>query len=225
MGAAERHLGDDERVEISNSALRAETIRAAVDYIAQRQAEVKSINADINEYRQKHIKGDLGMKLADFAAVYRVSQLEVEDRDQLLDTLQEGFAALGIGGQLDWVAADRGEPQPTEETAPRRRRAKATGVAPISPEIFAIGKADGLAGVRDHAARYPNGEIGAAAYELGHREGELERQGAEAGGDIGQAAEPAPAKRGRGRPRKEAQPGLALVEGGAGEGETQAPAE
>lgn len=111
--AAREHLNgganDDGPSEQHNSAARADTIRAAVRYIANAQAEIKALREDLNEYKQKHIKGDLGMKLSDFAAVYRVSQLEVEDRDKLLDTLREGFAALGLGGQLNWLDATEGE--------------------------------------------------------------------------------------------------------------------
>ncbi len=95
----------EDRVELANSDARADTIRAAVRFIAGKQAEIASIREELNEYKQKHIKGDLGMKLADFAAVYRVSQLEFEDRDKLLDTIREGFRALGIGDTVDWVAA------------------------------------------------------------------------------------------------------------------------
>lgn len=108
--AAREHLnGADDPQELSNSSARADTIRAAVRYIANAQAEIKALREELNEYKQKHIKGDLGMKLSDFAAVYRVSQLEVEDRDKLLDTLREGFAALGLDGQLNWLDAAEGE--------------------------------------------------------------------------------------------------------------------
>jgi hypothetical protein len=92
-------------IPLSNSAARADLIREAVRHIATLEAEVKALNADIREYKTKTIKGDLGFKLADWNAVYRVSQLEVEDRDELLDCVREGFAALGIGGVVDWVEA------------------------------------------------------------------------------------------------------------------------
>lgn len=101
-----------------NVKARAGTIRAAVDWIAEKEAEVKALNAEIREYKQKHIKGDLGFKLADWNAVYRVSQLETDDRDQLLDTIREGFAALSIGGQSDWLdAAEKVDPEPAPQYA------------------------------------------------------------------------------------------------------------
>ena len=108
---SDEHLNgaDDERIELSNVGARADTLRAAIRFIADKSAEIKALREELSEYKQKHIKGDLGFKLADFNAIYRVSQLEVEDRDKLLDTLREGFAALGIGGSVDWVAASEGE--------------------------------------------------------------------------------------------------------------------
>lgn len=97
--------GEDAPQQLSNSGARADAIRAAVRFLADSEAEIKTIREEINEYKQIHIKGELGFKMTDFNAIYRVSKLEVEDRDQLLDTLREGFAALGIGEQLDWVSA------------------------------------------------------------------------------------------------------------------------
>jgi hypothetical protein len=107
---------------LSNSAARADTIREAVRWLAEREAEVKALNAEIREYKQKHVKGDLGFKLSDWIAVYRVSQLEVEDRDQLIDTFQEGMAALGI--QLDWLAGAPEQHAPQRSSAPRRPRGR-----------------------------------------------------------------------------------------------------
>jgi hypothetical protein len=94
-------------------------------------------------------------------------------------------------------------------TRPRQSRVKvAIGTGDFTGTL-ALARV-GLAGHRDHGTRYPNGEIGAAAYELGHAEGEKERhgeEGGESGGGEPEAEATAP-KRGRGRPRKEAQPEL-----------------
>ena len=97
--------GEDARIEQSNSALRAETIRNACRWIANQEAEIKTLREDIAEYKQKHIKGDLGFKMADFNAIYRISKLEVDDRDKLIDTLREGFGALGLGEQSSFLGA------------------------------------------------------------------------------------------------------------------------
>lgn len=181
-----------------NSAARADTIRAAVRWIAERRAEVKALNAEINEFMLKTVKGDLGFKIADFNAIYRVSQLEVEDRDILLETIREGFAALNIGGVMDWVAA--------AETA-QRRRASTNGTAPADDAARAWGRSDGLGGVHDHADDYPSGELGHADYMLGLADGEAERDriialGESGNGHADSAGETAP-RRGRGRPKKQ----------------------
>jgi hypothetical protein len=177
-----------EQNPLSNSAARAGLIRDAARWLAEREAEVKAINADIAEYKSKHIKGDLGFKIADWNAIYRVSQLEIEDRDQLLDTLREGFAALNIGQVVDWVDAAQRAPRHAEADEEPR--------------------AAGLGGVMDHKARYPRGEPGHADYELGLGEGQDERdriealgEGESGNGHANGAGEAAP-RRGRGRPRK-----------------------
>lgn len=184
---------DDDRQEMTNGGGRAETIRAAVAWLAERQAEVKAINAEIAEYRQKHIKGDLGFKLADWNAFFRVSQLEVEDRDQLIDTLREGFEALGIGEQSSFLGAmeqggdERRAAQSLTganvEYANRMGARAASGNGHVAEKhdiAWETGFADGLAGNVDHEARWPAGEYGHADYHLGHAEGEkqLERSAA-----------------------------------------------
>jgi hypothetical protein len=174
-----------EHSSLSNSAARAETIRDAVRWLAEHRAEVKALNAEINEFMVKTVKGDLGFKIADFNAVYRVSQLEVEDRDLLLDCVREGFGALGIGGSVDWVQA-----------AERTPRSRANGYAEPDEEARTAGRQDGLGGVIDHAARYPLGEPGHADYMLGRADGEAERE---------RATDTSRPQRRRGRPRKQQQ--------------------
>jgi hypothetical protein len=172
----------------SNSAARADLIREAVQQQADFDAALKTLNAEVREFKTKTIKGDLGFKLADWAAVYRVSQLADEDRDTLLETVREGFAALGIGQSVDWVTA-------AQAMAPQH----SNGYAAPDPEARAAGRADGLGGVMDHADRYPTGEPGHADYWLGRADGEAERDRVLSMGDGDDA--PAP-RRGRGRPRK-----------------------
>lgn len=55
------------------------------------------------------------MKIADFAAVYRLYKLEGDDRDAALDAIREGFKALGIGEQLDFVDAMAATPAPAAD--------------------------------------------------------------------------------------------------------------
>src|SRR6185369_4399142 len=174
---------------LSNSAARAELIREAVRVLAEKEREVQALNADIREYKSKHIKGDLGFKLADWNAVYRVSQLEVEDRNELLDCIREGFDALGIGQVVDWVDA--------AQATPSRR---GNGYAEPDDDARAAGRQDGLGGVIDHAARWPQGDPAHADYMLGLADGEAERERVMA---LGNGAEQ-PQRR-RGRPRKQRQ--------------------
>ncbi len=167
----------EEAGTIANFGARRDTIRDAVAWLAERQAEVKALNAEIAEYKQKHIKGDLGFKLADWNAIYRVSQLEADDRDKLLDTLREGFEALGIGEQASFLDAmettlDKIERTPVPARRIRSREAEGNGqVAEPNAIAWETGFGDGLAGNQDHAARWPNGTYGAADYALGHAEG------------------------------------------------------
>ena len=103
-----------EATRLANTGERADIIRSAIRYIEDRESEIRSIREDINEYKSKYVKGDLGFKLSDFNAIMRVAKLERDDRDTFIDTLREGFEALGIGGVVDWVAAAEAE-QPRQE--------------------------------------------------------------------------------------------------------------
>jgi hypothetical protein len=96
---------DDPSPPQANSAARAETIRKACRQITDLDAKRKAISAEMAEVKQTLIKGDLGMKIADFALALRVYQLEGEDRDTLFDTLRETFDALGVGEQLGFLDA------------------------------------------------------------------------------------------------------------------------
>jgi hypothetical protein len=177
-----------EHSSLSNSAARAELIRDAVHMLADFEAQAKALNAEIREYKQKHIKGDLGFKLADWNAVYRVSQLEVEDRNELLDCIREGFDALGIGQVVDWVDAAQRTPR------------GGNGHAAPDTVARAAGRLDGLNGRHDNADEYPSGEPGHGDYMLGLADGEAERDRVMA---LGNGAERPPRR--RGRPRKQRQ--------------------
>lgn len=177
---------------LANSGARADLIREAVRWIAEHKAEVKALNAEINEYMVKTVKGDLGFKIADFNAICRVSQLEVEDRDQLLECVREGFAALGIGQVVDWVDA--------AAATPRRR---GNGFAEPNAAARQAGFEDGTGTVHYRAEEYPPGAPGHADYVLGLAEGEEQRDLAWAvSNGIDPSEDAPPPKRGRGRPRK-----------------------
>ena len=110
---ARRKNGIDEQPETdsnppqANSALRAETIRKACRQITELEEQRKEIGAAISNVKNTLVKGDLGMKLADFNFALRLYKLEGDDRDELFDTLKETFEALGVGEQLGFLDALR----------------------------------------------------------------------------------------------------------------------
>jgi hypothetical protein len=94
--------GDASAARKSN---RAQAIRDACRDIANLEAERDGVSEQIREIRQKIVKGELGMKLADFGMAYRLYKLEDDDRDELFGTIRECFSALGVGEQLDFLKA------------------------------------------------------------------------------------------------------------------------
>jgi hypothetical protein len=154
--------------EKSNSAARADTIRAAARWLSEREYEVAMLREDIRAYKETHIKGDLGFKMSDWATLYRLYNLEGDDRDKLLDTIREGFAALGVGGQASFLDA-------MDKTAAPAPKASGNGTAAPNPLARETGYTDGFAAVRDHAARWDAGEPGHGDYEMGWTEGQAAR--------------------------------------------------
>lgn len=88
-----------------NSKARKDIIIDVCRKVSDLEAKRKEIGAEISAIKNKRIKGDLGMKVGDWNISYRLYQLEGKDRDQLLATVRETFAALGVGDQLDWLEA------------------------------------------------------------------------------------------------------------------------
>lgn len=89
----------------ANTAVRKDIIMSVIKEVSSLEAQRKSIGEEIRSIKQTKIKGDLGMKIGDFNVAMRLYSLEGDDRDELLDTIHETFDALGMGEQLDWVAA------------------------------------------------------------------------------------------------------------------------
>lgn len=109
-----------------NSAARADLIRAAVREISRLDGEIAGLQAERTKYKNKTIKGDLGFKLADWNTTYRLYGLEGDDRDRLLDTIREGFHALGIGEQSSFLTSMPDAPETAAEPKKRGRPKKAT---------------------------------------------------------------------------------------------------
>jgi hypothetical protein len=117
-----------------------------VKWIAEHRAEVKALNAEINE-EYMVADGQRRPRLQDRRFQRDLPRIAagVEDRDELLDCIREGFAALGIGQVVDWVDAAQRTPRGSNGTAPPDDAARAWG------------RSDGAGGVHDHAGDYPSG--------------------------------------------------------------------
>lgn len=102
---------------LPNGAVRAKIIREVCEELDNLDAERKAIGAQMREIQQKRIKGDLGMKIADFAAARRLATLEDDDRSTYIDAVRETFAALGVGAQGSFFAAFEPPPLPRPQTA------------------------------------------------------------------------------------------------------------
>lgn len=90
-----------------NAASRKQIIQEVCKDIAALEADRKQIAEEIRTIKQKRIKGDLDMKVADFNAAYRLYQLDSDDQATFLDTLRETFQALGKGAQLDFLSVQQ----------------------------------------------------------------------------------------------------------------------
>lgn len=99
-----------------NAKARAEIIRRACRDVTDLEEKIKTLGSEIRSIKQSRIKGDLGMKIADFNAALRLYRLEGDDRHRFFDTLRETFRALGVGDQLNFMdIMDKEEDQPAAE--------------------------------------------------------------------------------------------------------------
>ena len=103
---ADKFQEDTPRIN-HNAKARKEIIRNCAKELDRIEGEIKELQAEAATIRNEKIKGELGMKLADFAAIRRVYKLEGDDRATALDTMREVFEALCPGEQLDWVDAQQ----------------------------------------------------------------------------------------------------------------------
>ncbi len=84
---------------------RSTTIVNVIKRLAVLDDERRALTAEINDIKQREIKGELGMLITDFNIARRMYLLEGDDRRQMLATLRETFDALGVGEQLDFLSA------------------------------------------------------------------------------------------------------------------------
>ena len=90
---------------LSNSEARAAVIRDVDALLSDLEAHRKALSQKIAAIKADKIKGHLGMKISDFNIARRIARLDEEKRDPTVLAIRECFAALGIGGQLDWIEA------------------------------------------------------------------------------------------------------------------------
>lgn len=108
-----------------NAGARKDRINYVVGRLADLEGKRKSIGEEIRSLKQTVIKGELGFKIGDFNAAYRLYSLEDEARSQFLDTVRESFAALGIGDQMNWLDATKAPQSAPTEVKKRGRPPKA----------------------------------------------------------------------------------------------------
>ncbi len=88
-----------------NAKARKEIIRKVASDLDRIEAEIKEKREEAAKIRNEKIKGELGMKIADFNLARRVYKLEDDDRAEAVDTFREAYEALCKGDQLDWLDA------------------------------------------------------------------------------------------------------------------------
>jgi hypothetical protein len=99
-----------------NAKARAGIIRSVCKELADLDRQSETINAERRELLNSKVKVDLDMTVSDFRIAYRLYKLEGEKRDKLLDTMQETFKALGLGGQLNFLEEiEKAEKDPAAE--------------------------------------------------------------------------------------------------------------
>lgn len=113
-GAAKHDADDNLPPKNHNKGARKEIILKTIRKVIDIEKKTAALNAEKSALLSTNIKGDLGMKIADFNAALRVYRLEGEDREEFFDTMRETFQALGIGKQMNFL--DEMEKQAAKET-------------------------------------------------------------------------------------------------------------
>lgn len=96
---------EPEVVDLNNAK---KVIRNVAVEVLSLEKQRDAINAEIREAKSR-LKG-LGIKMADFQVVYRLFKLEIEDRNEALDSIRTVARALNIGGQGNLFPAGEENP-------------------------------------------------------------------------------------------------------------------
>jgi len=152
-----------------NAALRAETIRDVYRQLQDLEAQRAEISSEISDLKNVRIKGDLGMKIADFNLGYRLYKLEGDDRKTAFDAIHEAFAALGIGEQLSMFSvaekidekagSDAGlvdDPDTAGYAAGKAGKKARVNPHPVGTEMHSAFKAGWLRGQAELAPKAPD---------------------------------------------------------------------
>ena len=106
MPKGQRKQAEAEKPQaLSNSAARKDLIRSTHQKLMDVNSKIRALQLERTELKNRHIKGDLGMKIADFNVALRMYDLEGDDRDELFDTINETFKALAPGQQSSFLDA------------------------------------------------------------------------------------------------------------------------
>ena len=160
---ADPPMGGEPAGQQHNAALRADAIRSVCTELAGLEAQRDEIGEQIRSVKQTKIKGDLGMKIADFNAAFRLYKLEDDDRSTFLDTLRETFEALGIGMQSSFLGVlDRETPA----------RADGNGAAEGGGFTEEIGLEAGRTGKKATANPHPVGTESHGLWRTGWERGQ-----------------------------------------------------
>lgn len=108
--------GSKDETRKHNAKARRGQIKSVFQRLQALEDKRKEIGDEIRSLLNSEVKGDLGFKISDFKASYRLYLLEGDARDEMLDTLHECFDSLGLGEQLDWIQlAERVKNRPADE--------------------------------------------------------------------------------------------------------------
>lgn len=98
---------DTDKIDtLHNMDARTAKIQEVCTELDRMDEEIDILNEERRTYRKKHIKHGLDMKLGDFDAMRRIHGMKEERKNDYIDVLREGFSALGVEEQLDWITAD-----------------------------------------------------------------------------------------------------------------------
>lgn len=150
-------------------AARAIIIREVMQELDRLDGEIKTLQDERTRVKTERIRGELKMDLADFALLRKLAGMADQQREALLETLREGFAALKLGAPPVVTSP----PVPEEELAPEDELE-----LPITSreEARASGYVDGKLGTRQPGRSVQLNSHLLEAYDEGYGLGDAWRE-------------------------------------------------